>query len=207
MNVLVVVPVRLESTRFPNKPLYKIKGREMVLRVLDNLPSFKKLVATPNLPIAEVVTQAGYDVFVTQRKADCGTDRLVELAESIEADIYVNVQGDEPLISEDTVRAIVEAKIANPDKVVTGIASLDKNQDCVKVITGERNAMSRKVYQHIGIYAFNGAELRRFGEGEGWEGIEITRFLSLNYPIHFVEVEKTQSVDRLEDIEKVERML
>jgi CMP-2-keto-3-deoxyoctulosonic acid synthetase len=43
MNVLVVVPVRLESTRFPNKPLYKIKGREMVLRVLDNLPSFKKI--------------------------------------------------------------------------------------------------------------------------------------------------------------------
>lgn len=208
MNVLVVVPVRLESTRFPNKPLYKIKGREMVLRVLDNLPSFKKIVATPNLPIAEVVTQAGYDVFVTQRKADCGTDRLVELAESIEADIYVNVQGDEPLISEETVQKIIDAKVANYDKVVTGVAPLDTSEDCVKVITtGNRWAIGRKLYQHIGIYAFNGAELRRFGEGEGWEGIEITRFLSLNYPIHFVEVEKTQSVDRLEDIEKVERML
>lgn len=206
MNVLVVVPVRLESTRFPNKPLYKIKGREMVLRVLDNLPSFKKIVATPNLPIAEVVTQAGYDVFVTQRKADCGTDRLVELAESIEADIYVNVQGDEPLISEDTVRAIVEAKIANPDKVVTGIANLDNNKNCVKVIP-DQQAMSREVYQHIGIYAFNGAELRRFGEGEVWEDIEITRFLSMKYPVHFVQVERTQAVDRLEDIKEVERIV
>ena len=81
---------------------------------------------------------------------------------------------------------------------------MEKN--CVKVIP-DQQAMSREVYQHIGIYAFNGAELRRFGEGEVWEDIEITRFLSMKYPVHFVQVERTQAVYRLEDIKEVERIV
>ncbi len=207
MKVLVVVPSRLESTRFPNKPLYKIKGREMVLRVLDRLPDYDRIVATPNFPIAEVVTKNGYDVFITQREAQCGTDRLVELAESIDADIYVNVQGDEPLISQSTVDAIVQAKIDNPDKVVCGMTKLDTLTDCVKVlVSGEKSLLSRKLYKQVGIYAFNKVDLVEFGQlGEAVESIEITRYSSDR--LLFIEVEDTQAVDRLADIEKVERML
>ncbi len=207
MNVLIVVPTRLESSRFPNKPLYKIAGREMILRVLGRLPDYEKIVATPNYPIAEVVTKNGYNVFITRREASCGTDRLVELSESIYADIYVNVQGDEPLISQSTVDKIVQAKIDNPDRVVCGMCNLDTSADCVKVIIENgRPSLSRKIYKQVGIYAFNRADLREFERsGEARESIEITRLSSDR--LLFVEVDDTQAVDRLEDIAKVERIL
>lgn len=207
MNVLVVIPARLESTRFPNKPLYPIAGKPMILRVLEALPSYKKIVATPNIEIAECAINAGYDAFVTQMEAECGTDRLVEVSQSIDADIYVNVQGDEPLIQESTIDKLVQAKIDNPGKVVCAMTSLDSSPDCVKVlVSGDSSTLSRKLYKQVGIYAFNKADLQEFERlGEGRESIEMTKFSSNR--LLFVEVDDTQAVDRLEDIEKVERIL
>ena len=207
MNVLVVIPARLESTRFPNKPLHPIAGKPMILRVLEALPNYQKLVATPNIEIAECVINTGHDAFVTQREAECGTDRLVEVSENINADIYVNVQGDEPLIEEHTIDKLVQAKIDNPDKVVCAMTSLDSSSDCVKVlIDGDSSILSRKLYKQVGIYAFNRADLQEFERsGEGRESIEMTRFSSNR--LLFVEVDDTQAVDRLADIEKVERIL
>lgn len=207
MKVLVVVPTRLGSTRLPNKPLYKIKGREMILRVMDRLKGFESIVATPDGEIAELVLANGYDVFLTQEKAECGTDRLVELAKSIKADIYVNVQGDEPLIATETINKIVQAKISNPDKVVCGMTYLDSSTDCVKVlVTREKPALSRKLYKQVGIYAFNEMDLQEFGQlGGSTEDIEITRYPSER--LLFVEVEESQDVNVLADIKKVESML
>ncbi len=207
MKVLVVVPTRLGSTRLPNKPLYKIKGREMILRVMDRLKGFESIVATPDSEIAELVLANGYDVFLTQEKAECGTDRLVELAKSIKADIYVNVQGDEPLIATETINKIVQAKISNPDKVVCGMTYLDSSTDCVKVlVTREKPVLSRKLYKQVGIYAFNEMDLQEFGQlGGATEDIEITRYPSER--LLFVEVEESQDVNVLADIKKVESML
>lgn len=207
MKVLVVVPTRLGSTRLPNKPLYKIKGREMILRVMDRLKGFESIVATPDSEIAELVLANGYDVFLTQEEAECGTDRLVELAKSIKADIYVNVQGDEPLIATETINKIVQAKISNPDKVVCGMTYLDSSTDCVKVlVTREKPVLSRKLYKQVGIYAFNEMDLQEFGQlGGATEDIEITRYPSER--LLFVEVEESQDVNVLADIKKVESML
>ena len=207
MKVLVVVPTRLGSTRLPNKPLYKIKGREMILRVMDRLQGFESIVACPDGEIAELVLTNGYDVFLTQEKAECGTDRLVELAKSIKADIYVNVQGDEPLIATETINKVIQAKISNPDKVVCGMTYLDSSTDCVKVlVTREKPVLSRKLYKQVGIYAFNEMDLQEFGQlGGATEDIEITRYPSER--LLFVEVEESQDVNVLADIKKVESML
>lgn len=208
MKVLVVIPARLASTRFPNKPLAKIFNREMILWVLDALHDYEKIVATPDEVIAEVVRAEGYEAYITKREAKTGTDRLVEVAENIDADIYVNVQGDEPLINPLDVDRIIEAKIDYPDYVIGGMCELDNNQNSVKLIIDERQlAISRKVYKQVGIYAFNKTDLLRFGKGEEWESIEITRFIDSGYPVRFVQVTETQAVDMPEDIKRVEAIL
>ena len=207
MRVLVVIPARLESSRFPNKPLALIDGRAMILMVLDALPDYEKIVATPNPEIVSVVEEAGYKAFLTQREAVCGTDRLVEVAEAIEADLYVNVQGDEPLIQQHTIDKLVNAKLYYREKVVCAMTHLDSSPDCVKVlVSGGSPTLSRKLYKQVGIYVFNRADLREFGRpGEIKESIEMTKFSSNR--LHFVEVDDTQAVDRPEDIKKVERIL
>jgi 3-deoxy-manno-octulosonate cytidylyltransferase (CMP-KDO synthetase) len=208
MDILIVVPARLDSTRFPRKPLALIAGREMILRVLDNFPNHRTIVATPDVEIAGLVTDNGYDAFVTKREARTGTDRLVELSESIKADIYVNVQGDEPLVTENTIGLLIEAKISNQDKVIGAMCTLDTNLNDVKIIDdGNTVSISRKLYKQVGLYAFNEADLRRFGDGREWEGIEITRFIDNGTGVKFVEVPMTQDVNVPEDIPKVERVL
>lgn len=179
----------------------------MILRVMDRLKGFESIVATPDGEIAELVLANGYDVFLTQEEAECGTDRLVELAKSIKADIYVNVQGDEPLIATETINKVIQAKISNPDKVVCGMTYLDSSTDCVKVlVTREKPALSRKLYKQVGIYAFNEMDLQEFGQlGGATEDIEITRYPSER--LLFVEVEESQDVNVLADIKKVESML
>lgn len=221
-NVLVVIPARLKSTRFPNKPLHKINGREMILHVCDRVaPFYNCIVATPDHQIMDLVEQAGYKaIYTTECKT--GTDRVAQVASMINADIYVNVQGDEPLVNIKDIEKVVNFKQIYYNTVVGSMTFMETNgPDIVKVFLsgGYLRNLTRKgtsVFRQCGIYAFNKEELEAFynideQEKEAWldayEDIELMRFLELDIPVKMVDIKGSKAVDRLKDIQKIEEEL
>jgi 3-deoxy-manno-octulosonate cytidylyltransferase (CMP-KDO synthetase) len=102
MRVTAIIPARYESTRFPGKPLAKILGQPMIQWVYERTSRSNRvdrvIVATDDARIFEAVSAFGGEAWMTRSDHPTGTDRLAEVAEGIETDIVVNVQGDEPLI-------------------------------------------------------------------------------------------------------------
>ena len=211
MTTLVVIPARMASSRFPGKPLVKIAGREMILRVCDQLPNFLTIVATPDKEICDCVINAGYDAFLTRTECKTGTDRLVELSKEIYADIYINVQGDEPLINENDLFAIDKTKKEDNTCIIGTVSRMKNNSNDVKCILqdGYLTGISRIVYRQRGMYALNGEDLRLFGLAEKTENeaIEITRFMHIGLPIKMVEITDTPDVNVPEDVKKIEERL
>ena len=133
MKILGVIPARYNSTRFPGKPLVSLSGKPMIIWVADAavkaLGIENVVVATDDKRIYEVVTAYGYKSIMTSSKHLTGTDRLVEVANIIEADIYVNIQGDEPTISYRDINKLVEAKIEFPSYVINGMTKIGADED------------------------------------------------------------------------------
>ena len=240
MKTVALIPARYKSSRYPGKPLVKLLGKPMILWVADvtarALGSDCVFVATDDEKIASVVREAGYQAVMTSAEALTGTDRLAEASEQIEADIYINVQGDEPLVNPQDILRIRDIKAANPDKVINGFSWVSPSEDpesvnIPKVITNERNElvyMSRnplpgykeasrapeKYKKQVCIYAFNRTELSAFkafgrkSELEWSEDIEILRFLELDRRVLMVETEPgSLAVDVPEDVQPVESAL
>ena len=101
-KVVILIPARLESTRFPGKPLVKIKGKEMIIRVIErSLYDHDVFAVVNSKSISDVVRKNGYKDILIEKKCSTGTDRIALAAEKLklaENDIIINVQGDEPLI-------------------------------------------------------------------------------------------------------------
>ena len=211
MKTLIVIPARMASSRFPGKPLVKIAGREMILRVCDQLPNFEKIVATPDQEIYDCVVSAGFSAFLTQTDCQTGTDRLVEVAEKIPADVYINVQGDEPLISELALFAIDKAKKEENNYIIGTVSKMENDTNDVKCILqdGILTGISRTIYRQRGIYALNGEDLRLFGQAEKTENeaIEIMRFMHMGLPVKMVVIDDTPDVNIPDDIKKIEERL
>ena len=113
-DVAIVIPARYGSKRYRGKPLVKILGREMVLRVADickKVVEKKNLfIATDNKKISNVVTKNNYNFIFTSTKCLTGTDRVAEASKKINSKIIVNVQGDEPTIKPRDIKKIIKAK-------------------------------------------------------------------------------------------------
>src|ERR1041385_2195865 len=110
MKIVAVIPARLGSTRLPRKPLREILGKPMIQRVYEaahasGLPEV--LVATDSAEIAELGQRLGMRVEMTSPDCQSGTDRVWEIAQKIPADVFINVQGDEPLARPEHVRSLV----------------------------------------------------------------------------------------------------
>ena len=125
MNVTLIIPARYNSSRFPGKPLAKILGKEMILRVLDackilQSKDIKIVVATDHKKIFNIVKFFGFRVLMTSKKCATGTDRVGEVAKKIKADIYINVQGDEPLINSKDIKKIIDAKKKFQNHIICG---------------------------------------------------------------------------------------
>ncbi len=237
MKSIVVIPARYKSSRFPGKPLVSLLGKPMILWVAElsakAVGSEFVYVATDDQRIANVVKNSGYQVVMTSNNALTGTDRLAEVADKIEADIYINVQGDEPLVDPEDIKKIIEEKKKFPDKVINGYACLDKNENpdninIPKVIFTEDKKMvymSRKAlpgykdlknapdvfYKQVCIYAFSRRQLKQYRQYghksalEKSEDIEILRFMEWGQDIYMVETApSTFAVDVPEDVEMVE---
>lgn len=237
MKALGIVPARYASSRFPGKPLVPILGVPMVVRVArltaEALGKAQTCVATDDERIATVVRDHGFDVAMTSTGALTGTDRLAEVAEQRAADVYVNVQGDEPMLDPANIAKVVEARARFPGEIVNAMCRLGPgeepdNPNIPKVVTTEdgrllymsRRALPgykdsknapREYWKQICIYAFLREELlayARFGRKsavEACEDIEILRFLELGIPIRMVEVSAgTLAVDNPPDVALVE---
>ena len=212
----------------------------MILRVADicaqaiNIESV--FVATDDKMIKDIVTQAGFNVVMTSSNALTGTDRVAEAAAQIEADIYINVQGDEPLLDPNDIIAIIDEKKKYPNEIINGYCDINENEDpnslnIPKVVFNEKNYllyMSRRLipasksnqfkpprfFKQVCIYAFNKKELQDFlnfgwkSTNELYEDIEILRFLEFDSKIRVVKTKKASlAVDIPEDVKRVEEAI
>ena len=240
MRAVVVIPARYKSSRFHGKPLVLLLGKPMirwVAEIAEKAVGVESVyVATDDRRIQEVVVNAGYQALMTSENALTGTDRVAEAAKLVEADIYVNVQGDEPLLSWRDIVRVIDAKKNNMDKVINCFSLIRKkeeadNRNIPKIITTEN---SRFVYasrcplpagknaklipesykKQVCIYAYTKEELdtfRKFGRKsqlEFYEDIEILRFLEFDKEVLMIEVEAGSiAVDVPEDVGAVELKL
>jgi 3-deoxy-manno-octulosonate cytidylyltransferase (CMP-KDO synthetase) len=240
MRIVGVIPARYKSSRFEGKPLALILDKPMVIYVAEltskALGKKNTFVATDDIRIKECVESFGFNVIMTSENCLTGTDRLWDFAKEIKADIYVNIQGDEPLLNPEDIKLIVQEKIKFPDCVVNGMCDLDSMEDPTSVnipkvlvnkdnmliymsrlpIPGRKDEKLEKPVhkKQVCIYAFTYKELQLFGETKGKtpyekaEDIEILRFFDLNIPVKMVETGGfSLAVDVPGDIEQVERYL
>jgi len=239
-KIVIVIPARYKSSRFEGKPLAEILGEPMILKVckLCNKVLDKQhiYVATDNNLIKDMVESAGFKVVMTSVAHETGTDRVAEAATLIDADIYVNVQGDEPVLNPNDIRKIIEEKLQSKNHVINGYTVIlpkedADNRNIPKVIFTERKRMvymsreklpgfksgsnkPNEYYKQVCIYAFNKSELDAFSKYGGKtslehsEDIEILRFLELDIPVKLVKTASASiAVDVPEDIAKVERYI
>lgn len=132
MKYLVVIPARLRSTRLPNKPLIKINGIPMIIRTFLRcnkiIPKSNIVVATDNIKIMKICSIYKVPSILTSKKCLTGSDRVAEVAKKINASIYINLQGDEPIFPiEDIIKFIKEAQ-KNHSRILNGYCKID-NKD------------------------------------------------------------------------------
>ena len=117
-DFLLVIPARYKSSRFPGKPLIDINGKSMLRRVwekcVESSSEKNVIIATDDARIEEHCLQFGMNSIMTSENCLTGTDRVAEVAKKIDADFYVNVQGDEPLINPRDIEAVVRAFNEDP---------------------------------------------------------------------------------------------
>lgn len=147
-NVIAIIPARYPSVRLPGKMLREIQGKPLVLHTLSQAQKARTvdrvIVATDDERIFDVVTHAGGEAVMTSPEHRSGSDRIAEVAQDLaENSIIVNVQGDEPLISPDTIDAVVRALLDDPEaKMSTSCEPIDSlaellNGNNVKVVVGD----------------------------------------------------------------------
>ena len=121
MKTVAIIPSRYNSSRFPGKPLADINGLPMIIRVANQVNKVldKKFIyiATDDNRIKNVVEQYGYNCIMT-KECLTGTDRVASCIDKIDADIYVNVQGDEPMIDPSHIKQIIKEKTRNMNMVI-----------------------------------------------------------------------------------------
>jgi 3-deoxy-manno-octulosonate cytidylyltransferase (CMP-KDO synthetase) len=238
-SVWAVIPARYASSRYPGKPLARILGIPLVVRVYGRVaaafPSDRIAVATDDVRIRDVCAAEGITTVMTSSDCLTGTDRVWEAAEQLNADVVINVQGDEPMIRPADITTVLAAKAEHPRCVINAMCPITSPEEIAssnvpKVVTnksGELAYISRApipfvkdpryvptYYRQVCIYAFSRSELKAFAghEGksrlEGPEDIEILRFVDLGIPIRMVEVSAhTIAVDEPADVARVERLL
>lgn len=237
LKAIVVIPSRYGSSRFPGKPLALIQGKSMIQRVYEQVSLAqmvdKIIVATDHTDIIEEVKRFNGNVVETSLNHESGSDRIEEVATEILGDIYINVQGDEPLISPELIDTLILASIQNMESVITAKVRITDSQDIqdsnvVKVVTDKnenalyfsrspipfnRGESSINYYKHLGIYAYPKEILHQYvqlpkSNLEFTEMLEQLRLLENGINIKVIETTHAAvGVDVPEDIKKIEKLL
>ena len=237
MKILIVIPARWNSSRFPGKPLALINGKEMIRRVWEQCLKVKEanncVVATDNVKIFKFCIKNNIKVMMTSTKHKTGSDRVSEVSKKINADIYVNVQGDEPLINPNSIDTVINLlkrnlkrkifastayiKIPKNQKNITGVYLVCNKENEVlylsryTITSNFKKKINKK--KHLGIYAFTKDCLKIFAnlkykKLETSEDIELIRLIENGYKVVSQEVNtSTLDVNYPVDIKKVEKFL
>jgi 3-deoxy-manno-octulosonate cytidylyltransferase (CMP-KDO synthetase) len=240
-KVVVVIPARYGSTRLPGKPLVSLAGKPMIQRVYERAKLAKQvnavIVATDDERIVKAVKSFGGEARMTRSDHRTGTERVAEVAAHVDGDIFVNVQGDEPLLDPAAVDTAVSSLLEEPVAAISTVATPIKtagdimDPNVVKtVLDFDGNALyfSRAPipwvrdtkaaaaphhWKHVGLYAFRREALLEFptlppGELEAVEQLEQLRWLENGFRIRGVETDYDAiSVDVPADIQRVEKIL
>lgn len=223
MKIIGVIPARYQSSRFPGKPLADICGKPMIWWVYQQCRKVQELdavyIATDSHEIEKACIDLGLNVVMTSEKHKTGTDRVGQVAEMIPADLIVNIQGDEPLLEPETIRAAILPFFSNPDLQVSNLMTKIKdpvevaNSTVPKVITNEhgigifltrspapypKGSIAFSYYKQVCVYGFKPDALKFFCEYgkkygkakiEAIEDIEILRFIENGYQVQYIEVD------------------
>jgi 3-deoxy-D-manno-octulosonate cytidylyltransferase len=236
-KVVIVIPARYASTRLPGKPLVDIIGKPMVQHVYERalqVPGVcAVVVATDDNRIADVVAGFGGCAVLTSPNHKSGTDRIVELLEDYDADIFVNLQGDEPLIRPADITTLINGLLVNPSVQVGTLFHIlpsheATNPNIVKVVVDAdgyclyfsrspipypRDARVAAYLKHIGVYAYRRDVLQIYSSlvqpmVENAECLEQLRLLVAGIRIRAFNVEPTgPGVDTLSCLVKVRQLM
>ena len=240
-KVIVVIPARYGSTRLAGKPLISLAGKSMVERVYERAKLAARvnrvIVATDDERIVSAVEAFGGEARMTRSEHRTGTERVAEVAAREEGDVFVNVQGDEPLLDPNAIDAAVNSLLEEPQASISTVATPIKtpgdimDHNVVKVVLdfdGNAIYFSRapipwvrdtaskiqvRHLKHLGLYVFQREALLEYatlpqGELERIEQLEQLRWMENGWKIRVAEVEHDAiSVDVAEDVARVEKLL
>jgi len=236
MKAIAVIPARLASTRLPRKMLREISGQPLIGRVYLAVRSSPLLaeviVATDSDEILRVCRKNGWKARMTASTHKSGTERVHEVSQSIAAEVYINVQGDEPMARPEQIASLLEV-MKNPEVQVgtlkTPCAAADiNNPSAVKVVTDaagkalyfsratipfDRDGTAPRYFKHLGFYAYRKPALDRFvslpeSSLERAERLEQLRFMENGIALYVGETPyDSVGVDTQEDLERVEKIL
>ena len=236
MRAIAVIPARLASTRLTRKALRDLAGLPLIGHVYRGVCASSLLdgviIATDSEEIMAVCQKHGWHARMTSTQHRSGTERVHEISNAVAADVYLNVQGDEPLTRPEHIASLLEVMQdtdAEVGTLKTPASSLDiPNPDAVKVVTDaqgralyfsratiphDRDGAHPSYYKHLGFYAYRKPALDRFvslpeSSLEKSERLEQLRFLENGIPIQVAETPyDTVGVDTEEDLQRVVRLL
>jgi len=236
MKAIAVIPARLASTRLPRKMLREIAGKPLIGLVYEAVRSSPLLaeviIATDSDEIMNACHQHSWNAQMTASTHKSGTERVHEISSRESADVYMNVQGDEPMVRPEQIASllqVMENTLAQVGTLMTPAAAIDiPNPNAVKVVTDltgralyfsratipfDRDKAGSRYYKHLGLYAYRKAALDRFVNlPESWlersERLEQLRFLENGIPIYCGETPyDSVGVDTEEDLQRAIEIL
>lgn len=235
-TAVAIIPARLGSTRLARKVLREIAGKPMVGHVYESAKKCTLLsnviIATDADEVMQLAQARGWNAQMTSDKHRSGTDRMHEISQRVAADVYVNIQGDLPMVKPEHLEALLRP-MQKPECQVSTVKTRCKpeeigNPNAVKVVTdknGRALYFSRSTipydrdkrgaidyFKHLGLYAYRGAALNEFvrlpeSKLEAAERLEQLRLLENGIDIYVEETPfNTVEVDTEEDLKRVEEL-
>jgi len=236
-RLAIIIPARFGSSRLPGKPLVDLHGKPMIQHVYERALQVSRshavVIATDDQRVADAVKAFGGHCVMTSPDHPSGTDRLAEVMMQIEADIYINLQGDEPLVRSDDIDLLAKGMLDDPaiqvgtlcHEISTSEATDPHTVKVVLATNGDalyfsrspipypRDALSARYFKHVGVYAYRREVLAAYSALpqpmiEHAEKLEQLRLLSAGFRIHAYEVESTgPGVDTPECLERVRAIM
>lgn len=234
MKIIGVIPARYKSTRFEGKPLADICGKPMIWWVYNQAKKVDELdevyIATDDEQIEKICRKLNLNVIMTSSEHQTPTDRIYEVSTIIDSDLYICINGDEPLIDPETIRKVIPNEVNLHEEYVANIITTIKdpvevidftNLKVVTDINGKGMYISRSpipypkgsmdcLYKkHVGVVAFNSKALQFYvnttrGIIEKIEDIDLLRFIENNKKVIFIDIDcDTLSVDTPKDLRRV----
>ena len=228
-RITCIIPARMSSGRFPGKPLAKINGRELVLRVADiatkSLYIDEIIIATEDEVIAKLAEDNGYTAMITGTHYTC-THRVAEISQNLHTDYVFNLQGDEPLTQRKWIDDMIEYGIDNEIDVLHSSRELEEgeveDEDVVKMVVNNNRVthMQRKcdvicdnICTQLGLYLYSIDAIRKFPDLDMtfvkyWKGLDTIGFCGKYDVVPFdLKCGKIRAVDRTWHIQEVEWLL